>query len=76
MKLTIFSRKIKRQSKDDGMNASHDKQEEIDKDNAKRNQQQRNNTNQRNDIGRNVPNWTWPNNRNNSGENRMDDISY
>ena len=63
MTITIFSGKIKCKSKDDGMNASHDKQEEIDKDNAKRNQQ-RNNTNQRNNTGRNDPNWNFPNNQN------------
>ena len=63
MTITIFSGKIKCKSKDDGMNASHDKQEEIDKENAKRTQQ-RNNINQRNNTGRNDPNWNFPNNQN------------
>ena len=70
--ITIYSGKIKCNSKDDGMNASGDKQEEIDKDNKKR-EQERNRTNNnnsnrpgrndtnRNRTSRNDSNWNWPN---------------
>ena len=70
--ITIYSGKIKCNSKDDGMNSSGDKQEEIDKDNKKR-EQERNRTNNnnsnrpgrndtnRNRTSRNDSNWNWPN---------------
>ena len=72
--ITIYSGTIRCNSKDDGMNSSGDKQEEIDKDNRKRNNTQNNdagrnnnrNNTQNNRTRRNDTDWPWNNNRNNS----------